>query len=95
MLLESDKQVVGPVSTQEFIGVYTDGNIVTGAESANWEYLPASYNKLQNTWIDGSGRSVGIVRSRTKATELVIRGLTISLYCSNSQSRPRVWPLQS
>jgi hypothetical protein len=47
-LLESDKQVVGPVSMQvpldwwfgewgdEFIGVYTDANIVIGAESANF-----------------------------------------------------------
>jgi hypothetical protein len=47
-LLESDKQVVGPVSTQapldwrlgewgeEFIGMYTDANIVTGAESADF-----------------------------------------------------------
>jgi hypothetical protein len=46
--LESGKQVVGPVSTQElvdwrlgecggkFIGVYTDGNIVMGAESADF-----------------------------------------------------------
>jgi hypothetical protein len=44
-LLESDKQIVGPVSTQapldwrfgergdEFIGVYTDANIVTGART--------------------------------------------------------------
>jgi hypothetical protein len=48
MLLESDKQVVGPVSTQApwdwrlgewgdgFIGVYTDANIVMGAESADF-----------------------------------------------------------
>jgi hypothetical protein len=47
-LLESDKQVVGPVSTQapldwrlgewgdEFIGLYTDANIVMGAESADF-----------------------------------------------------------
>jgi hypothetical protein len=47
-LLESDKQIVGPVSTQapldwrfgewgdEFIGVYTDANIVMGAESADF-----------------------------------------------------------
>jgi hypothetical protein len=46
-LLESGKQVVGPVSTQalvdwrlgewgdKFIGVYTDTNIVMGAESAD------------------------------------------------------------
>jgi hypothetical protein len=46
-LLESGKQVVGPVSKQalvdwrlsergdEFIGVYTDANIVMGAESAD------------------------------------------------------------
>jgi hypothetical protein len=46
-LLESDKQVVGPVSTlapldwrlgewgEEFIGVYTNANIVMGAESAD------------------------------------------------------------
>jgi hypothetical protein len=33
-LLEFDKQVVGPVF--EFIGVYTDGNIVMGAESADF-----------------------------------------------------------
>jgi hypothetical protein len=47
-LIESDKQVVGPVSTQahldwrlgerddEFIGVYTEANIVMGAESADF-----------------------------------------------------------
>jgi hypothetical protein len=47
-LLESSKKVVGPVSTQalvdwrlaewgdEFIGVYTDANIVMGAESADF-----------------------------------------------------------
>jgi hypothetical protein len=47
-LLESDKQVAGPVSMQapldwlfgewgdEFIGVYTDTNIVMGAESADF-----------------------------------------------------------
>jgi hypothetical protein len=46
-LLESGKQVVGPVSTQAlvgwrlgkwgdgFIGVYTDANIIMGAESAD------------------------------------------------------------
>jgi hypothetical protein len=46
-LLESSKKVVGPISTQapvdwwlgewgdEFIGVYTDANIVMGAESAD------------------------------------------------------------
>jgi hypothetical protein len=49
-LLESDKQVVGPVSTQapldwrlgecgdEFIGVYTDENIVMGAESLDLSF---------------------------------------------------------
>jgi hypothetical protein len=47
-LLESGKQVVGPVSMQalmdwrlgewgdKFIGVYTDANIVMGAESADF-----------------------------------------------------------
>jgi hypothetical protein len=47
-LLESDKQIVGPVSTQapldglfdeggdEFIGVHADANIVMGAESADF-----------------------------------------------------------
>jgi hypothetical protein len=47
-LLESSKKVVGPVSTQapvdwrldewgdKFIGVYTDVNIVMGAESADF-----------------------------------------------------------
>jgi hypothetical protein len=50
-LLESDKQVVGPVSTQalldwrlgergdEFIGVYNDANIVMGAESTDFFLL--------------------------------------------------------
>jgi hypothetical protein len=48
MLLESSKKVVGPVSTRalvdwrlgewgdELIGVYTDANIVMGAESAGF-----------------------------------------------------------
>jgi hypothetical protein len=56
-LLESDKQVVGPVSTQglsdwrlgergdEFIGVYTDANIVMGAESADF-FLDCWYLKV-------------------------------------------------
>jgi hypothetical protein len=56
-LLESDKQVVGPVSTQapldwrlsewgdEFIGVYTDANIVMGAESADF-FLDCWYSKV-------------------------------------------------
>jgi hypothetical protein len=43
-LLEFDKQVVGPVSTQaplvwrldEFFGVYTDANIVMGAKLADF-----------------------------------------------------------
>jgi hypothetical protein len=39
-LLESDKRVMGPVSMQapldEFIGVYTDANIVMWAESADF-----------------------------------------------------------
>jgi hypothetical protein len=47
-LLESGKQVVGPVSTQalvdwrlgkwgdKFIGVYIDANIIMGAESADF-----------------------------------------------------------
>jgi hypothetical protein len=50
-LPESDKQVVGPVSAQalvgwrlgewgdEFIGVYTDANIVMGAESADFFFV--------------------------------------------------------
>jgi hypothetical protein len=47
-LLESSKKVMGPVSTQalvdwllgewgnDFIGVYTDANIIVGAESADF-----------------------------------------------------------
>jgi hypothetical protein len=56
-LLESGKQVVWPVSTQEpvdwrlgewgdeFIGVYTDANVVMGAESADF-FFYCWYSKV-------------------------------------------------